>query len=612
MIRSCSTRIPRAVHLVTNGKSGCSVIAPLGFDGNRQRSQYGSTAHHGGDITSYWCSLGVGLVIGATGLAYMIKRDRNVAQCGSSDNWKSKTMPPTVSTERTTSSESETDESLEDVAESEVEEEVTAQFPTHVPYLIIGAGTAAMAAYRAIRAKHSDAKVLLVGAEEYKPYMRPPLSKDMWFTERSLAEENKFTTWSGRQRSIFYEKDSYYCQPSELSTSGRGGVAVATGMKVVKLDADKKRVTLSDGTEVSYDRCLIATGGKPKNLPCLEKAGSQVMDKVTLFRGIDDFRKLDKLMETTKSVIVIGGGFLGSELACALGKRSTESGLNVTQVFPESGNMGRVLPAYLSKWTTDKVRSEHVTVKAGVTVKQGQLSDDGTEVELLLSDGSELSAEHILVAVGLEPNTELAESAGLEVHKKLGGFLVNAELEAATDIWVAGDAACFYDVKLGRRRVEHHDHAVVSGRLAGENMAGAARRFLHQSMFWSDLGPDVGYEAIGLVDSQLPTVSIFAKATSADSPVAVESKTGESLRSETEQNQMSSVAVKTASQSNDYAKGVIFYMKGKRVVGVVCWNVFNKIGIARKIIKDGAEHEDLSELAKLFDLHASSADSAST
>lgn len=79
----------------------------------------------------------------------------------------------------------------------------------------------------------------------------------------------------------------------------------------------------------------------------------------------------------------------------------------------------------------------------------------------------------MVVAIGVEPNTDLATTSHLEIEPKIGGYLVNAELEARSDLWVAGDAACFYDVKLGRRRVEHHDHAVISGRLAGENMTGA-------------------------------------------------------------------------------------------------------------------------------------------
>lgn len=126
----------------------------------------------------------------------------------------------------------------------------------------------------------------------------------------------------------------------------------------------------------------------------------------------------------------------------------------------------------------------------------------------------------MVVAIGVEANTDIAKESNLEVDPEQGGFLVNAELEARSNLWVAGDAACFYDVQLGRRRIEHHDHAVISGRLAGENMTGAGKPYLHQSMFWSDLGPDVGFEAIGIIDSSLETVGVFAKATEGDTPKA--------------------------------------------------------------------------------------------
>jgi programmed cell death 8 (apoptosis-inducing factor) len=198
---------------------------------------------------------------------------------------------------------------------------------------------------------------------------------------------------------------------------------------------------------------------------------------------------------------------------------------------------------------------------------------------------------------------------------------VNAELEARSNLWVAGDAACFFDVKLGRRRVEHHDHAVVSGRLAGENMTGARKPYWHQSMFWSDLGPDVGYEAIGIVDSSLPTVGVFAKATQADTPQAVVEATGESLRSETEQNAPAEAAVQAQAQAvshkpepnmgdlrdpkpgEDCGKGVIFYLRNDTVVGILLWNVFNKMPIARRVLKEGKKFDDLSEVAKLFNIH---------
>merc|ERR1711962_1600183 len=150
-----------------------------------------------------------------------------------------------------------------------------------------------------------------------------------------------------------------------------------------------------------------------------------------------------------------------------------------------------------------------------------------------------------------------------------------------------------------------------SGRLAGENMTGAAKPYWHQSMFWSDLGPDVGYEAIGICDSSLPTVAVFAKGTEQDTPKAVVEETGESLRSETENSAaeapvaagVSAPVVESPSSSEDYGKGVVFYVRDKVVVGMLLWNIFNRMSIARQVLKDGAKNEDLYEVAKLFDIY---------
>ncbi|XP_014772440.1 apoptosis-inducing factor 1, mitochondrial [Octopus bimaculoides] len=478
--------------------------------------------------------------------------------------------------------------------------------PARVPYLLIGAGTASFAAFRSIRSADPKAQVLVVGEENYIPYMRPPLSKELWFSEDKSAVKNlKFKQWNGKERSIFFEPEAFYVEPKKLPYQENGGVSVLSGRKVVKLDASKRQAYLDNGTVIKYDKCLIATGGKPKNLPILSKADSDVAEKTTLFRNIDDFRSLDKHLEEAKSVAIIGGGFLGSELACALGKKSKSNDLKVYQLFPESGNMGKVLPEYLSLWTTSMVKSEGVDVHPSVSVQKAVLKDN--KVSLELDNGASLDVDHVVVAVGLEPNTELANTSGLEVDDKFGGFRVNAELEARSNVWVAGDAACFYDIKLGRRRVEHHDHAVVSGRLAGQNMAGAGKAYWHQSMFWSDLGPNVGYEAIGIVDSSLPTVGVFAKATEKDTPQAVVEATGEGLRSETEESAQPSMVpaaqLATPDADENFGKGVIFYLRDKVVVGVLLWNVFNKMPIARKVLKDGVESEDLHEVAKLFNIH---------
>uniref|UniRef100_A0A8C6PPB6 Apoptosis-inducing factor 1, mitochondrial n=1 Tax=Nothobranchius furzeri TaxID=105023 RepID=A0A8C6PPB6_NOTFU len=464
------------------------------------------------------------------------------------------------------------------------------QLPSHAPYLLIGGGTASFAAARSIRARDPGAKVLIVTDEPDLPYMRPPLSKELWFSDDpSVTETLRFKQWNGKERSIYFQPPSFYIDPEHLTGAENGGVAVLVNKKVVHMDVRGNKVKLDDGTEISYEKCLIATGGVPRNLQVIERAGEEVMKRTSLFRKIEDFKSLENVSRKAESITIIGGGFLGSELACALGRKAAESGLEVVQMFPEKGNMGKVLPEYLSNWTTEKVKKE-------------VFPDFSHRLSFSFSEGRS-------TAVGLEPNVDLAKSAGLEVDSDFGGYRVNAELQARSNIWVAGDAACFYDIRLGRRRVEHHDHAVVSGRLAGENMTGASKPYWHQSMFWSDLGPDVGYEAIGIVDSSLPTVGVFAKATAKDTPKAATEKSGTGIRSESETEDTAASPVASAAPApavenkDEYGKGVIFYLRDKVVVGIILWNVFNRMPIARKIIKDGEEHADLNEVAKLFNIH---------
>jgi len=479
--------------------------------------------------------------------------------------------------------------------------------PSHVPYLLIGAGTASFAAYRAIKAKDPLAKILIVGEEERLPYMRPPLSKELWFmTDKEAVQELRFKQWNGRERSLYFEPSSFYTPVSDLMDSPKGGISLLTGRKVIRIDPKAQVAYLSDGTEIGYEKCLIATGGKPKSLAQVDSLPADLKEHVTLFRKIEDFQSLDKIANSSKSVTVFGGGFLGSELACALGFRGKQSKLEVVQAFQEDGNMGKVLPDYLSQWTTEKVRSEGVTVVPNSRIKTVTKGEEG-QLRVEMESGNSIATDHIVIAVGVEPDLELAKASKLEVDPVHGGFKVNAELEARTNLYVAGDAASFYDVALGRRRVEHHDHAVVSGRLAGENMTGAKKPYTHQSMFWSDLGPDVGYEAIGVVDSKLPTVGVFAKATPQDTPKAVVTKTGEAMRSDSEAQAGKinpGVAEPDIKAGEDYGKGVIFYLRDNKVVGVLLWNVFNRMSIARRILKEGRTYDDLTEVAKLFNIHA--------
>lgn len=493
--------------------------------------------------------------------------------------------------------------------------------PGHVPYLIVGAGTASVAAFRAIKSADATAKILVVSGEGEEPYMRPPLSKELWYSDDpDTPKLLRFKQWNGKIRSVHFEHPQYYTPTNELTTRPNGGVSLLKNKSIVKIDPTYRMAFLDDGTAIHYDKCLLATGGRPKSLPALDRAGPEVHSHTTLFRGVSDYRSLEKVVSKGKHVTIIGGGFLGSELACAIGHKSKKAGGSVSQVFPESGNMGKVLPEYLCRWTTQKVRNEGVDVITNTYVKKASAKPNG-KISLELNNGKIMETDHVVVAVGLAPNVDLAATSGLEVNEKHGGFLVDAELQARTNLWAAGDAACFYDVRLGRRRVEHHDHAIVSGRLAGENMTGEGKPYWHQSMFWSDLGPEVGYEAIGIVDSSLPTVGVFAKATHKDTPKAVVEETGEGIRSVTETEATSgpippsAVGDKVAdlkhssephppTDGEQYGKGVVFYLRDKKVVGVLLWNVFNRMPIARKVLKEGKSYEDLSEVAKLFNLHS--------
>ncbi|GLG99835.1 Putative apoptosis-inducing factor 1, mitochondrial [Gryllus bimaculatus] len=448
------------------------------------------------------------------------------------------------------------------------------EIPSKIRYLLIGGGTASFSAFRSIKSLDPKAKVLVISNESFYPYMRPPLSKEMWFNEGPHSKPLVFRQWNGTERSLFYEPEDFYVDCKRLRDEPNGGVSVARGWTVKKIDVFGRKAYLEDDHVIEYEKCLIATGSSPKNLPVFKEASQDIQERVSLFRDIFDYEELEEILKGgVKKIAIIGGGFLGSELACALARRGQNQGYKITQIFRESGNMGRVLPEYLSFWTTHKVQKEGVEVIPNSEVEDVSL--DTNAVVLHLNSGEKVSAEHVIVAVGVEPNTQLAEPSELETDDEFGGYLVNAELMARSNLWIAGDCTCFYDTKLGRRRVEHHDHAVVSGRLAGENMTGA--------------------------------VGVFAKATDKDTPKSVVSETDEGNRAASEA-KAKPVTPATSSPSppqdgEDYGKGVIFYLRDDIVVGIVLWNVFNRMSVARQVLRDERKYDDLNEVAKLFNIH---------
>ena len=166
------------------------------------------------------------------------------------------------------------------------------------------------------------------------------------------------------------------------------------------------------------------------------------------------------------------------------------------------------------------------------------------------------------------PNVSLAEASGLEIDPKSNGVVINAELEARSNVFAAGDVTSYHDVALGRRRVEHYDHAYMSGRHAGLNMTGESKPYNHQSMFWSDIGPEINFEAVGILDSSLPTVSVWKKSKDTKSNVGSEA----------------------------FDQGIVYYLRNKIVVGVLLWNISGEIENARNIIKSQKRVQDSSVL----------------
>lgn len=204
-------------------------------------------------------------------------------------------------------------------------------------YLLIGGGTASFAAFRAIKSHDPKAKVMVLSDELQTPYMRPPLSKELWLAEigsngngtKSTSKNNSnendietltFKQWNGIERSLYYEPNDFYTHPIKLLDEPNGGVAIVRGYKVQKIDVENRIAILTDGTEIKYQKCLIATGSVPKNLPIFENASAKLKEHISLFKTIEDFRNLKERVDQSKSVAIIGGGFLGSELACALAK----------------------------------------------------------------------------------------------------------------------------------------------------------------------------------------------------------------------------------------------------------------------------------------------------
>ncbi len=333
-------------------------------------------------------------------------------------------------------------------------------------YLIVGGGMTADAACKGIREHDADGSIGLVGEEAHAPYKRPPLSKALW------KGDPESSIWRGTD---------------ELD------VDLGLGRTIVSLDPAERRATDDQDEAYSYERLLLATGGRPRRLPNGD-------GDVIYFRTLDDYRQLRERAEQAGRFVVIGGGFIGSEIAAALAM----NGQRVALVFPDPGIGARIFPAELSAYVTDHYRSHDVEVLAGASVTGVERGAGGLLVTT--AGGRTLEADTVVAGLGIEPRTDLAAAAGLPVAD---GIEVDEYGRAGgrDDVFAAGDVARFPVPALGMHtRVEHEDHANSHGRHVGANMAGAGEPYDHLPFFYSDLF-DLGYEAVGEVDSRHATIA---------------------------------------------------------------------------------------------------------
>lgn len=376
-------------------------------------------------------------------------------------------------------------------------------------YLIVGGGMAGDAAAQAIHQTDPDASIGILCAENHPPYDRPPLSKGLW---KDTSEDE---IWRPIQDS---------------------GAELHLGRCAASIDADKHLVVDDRGTEYGYEKLLLATGGVPRTL------GIQ-SDRVIAYRSLDDYRHLRALAKPGARIAVVGGGFIGSELAASLAMNDCK----VSLVFPEDSLGEKVYPYGLSARLDELYRSHGVELLACRMVKGGE--QQGDEIRLQLDDGSSIVFDAVAAGLGIQPATALAEAAGLAVEN--GVVVDDCMRSSVADIFAAGDIASFPNSALGRRRVEHENAAISTGHRAGLAMAGKPDPYDELPFFYSDLF-DAGYEAVGMLDARLDMAEDWV---------------------------------------TPNHEGVVYYLDDGRVRGVLLWNVWGQVDAARALIADPGPHD---------------------
>jgi 3-phenylpropionate/trans-cinnamate dioxygenase ferredoxin reductase subunit len=329
--------------------------------------------------------------------------------------------------------------------------------------VIAGGGLAGATAAFALRKRGFGGRVTVIGDEPLPPYERPPLSKTYLRGEEPI------------DKALVRPTSDYETEQIELMT----------GRRAVDVDPAGRRVILDDGSTLSYGALLLATGSEPRRL---DVPGGD-LDGVRYLRNVGDADAIRSAAMSSAKVVVVGGGWIGSEVAASL----RQLGLEVTIV----SNVARPLERVLGPEIADVYRAVHTEhgnriVVGEVTAVEG----DERSAALRLADGRAIAADLVVVGIGAIPRLALAERAGLALAD--GGIEVDEFLAtSAPGIYAAGDIAAAWHPRYGRRlRIEHWDNAIRQGRAAAANMLGAAEPYVRTPYFYSDQF-DLGMEYRG-------------------------------------------------------------------------------------------------------------------
>ncbi|MFC5999289.1 NAD(P)/FAD-dependent oxidoreductase [Quadrisphaera sp. GCM10027208] len=333
-------------------------------------------------------------------------------------------------------------------------------------YVIVGGGLTAARAAQALRESGEDGDVVLVAEEPYRPYERPDLSKAF----------------------LAGEKDRDELAALDADWYDEHGVELRLGVTATHLDTATRQLRLSDGSPLGYDRLLLATGSTPNRLGV---EGSRLRG-VHYLRTVDDSEDLRDVLAQGGPLVIVGGGWIGLEVAAVARTR----GVEVTVLEQGPVPLRRVLGDPMGGWFADLHRRHGVDVRTGARV--ARLRGDFDVEAVVTEDGEEIPARAVLAAVGVGPRSELALSAGLEV---VDGIVTDGRLRTSDPyVWAAGDVANADNAWAGRRlRVEHWANAQDQGAFAGRSMAGAGEEWARPPFFFTDQY-DVAMEYRGWVD----------------------------------------------------------------------------------------------------------------